>query len=288
MDGRKSFLGFPEVRPIILTKLSNFMDKRLYRIIYGHTLNIKLIKEIIMNSKNIILGFTFLLMLFYEMIFCQNYETEKKKLITEAESIIDNFMSLVANTGIICDTVPSVEVKTTPLLIFYTSGKNTITLPFWPELNEDGKQMFTNLARHTKNHPDGELFFKELFNWFAIPHELAHHIQFELDLYKNLNHYESEIMANRFAVAFWLTQDDQEVRLEKLGQSFKEAYSSLPSPVPEGENPIEYFNTHYSELMRNPNAYGYYQLKFMSDAIIERKNLNLIILLKSIKPGYVR
>jgi hypothetical protein len=53
------------------------------------------------------------------------------------------------------------------------------------------------------------------------------------------------------------------------------AASSLPDPTPPGEDPVAYFGANYQTLGRNPLQYGYYQFRFMADALRDRSQLDL-------------
>ena len=81
-------------------------------------------------------------------------------------------------------------------------------------------------------------------------------------------------MANRIAVAFWRTQPQGEAFLAELERLASRATAALPDPTPQGENPVTYFGGNYQELGRDPLKYGYYQFRFMADALRDRNNLD--------------
>jgi hypothetical protein len=116
--------------------------------------------------------------------------------------------------------------------------------------------------------------FEELFNWFFIAHEMSHYLFEELSPSWGSDHFENEKSANEFAVAFWLTQPNVKDRLDRVSRAARRIQQGLPNPVPEGADPKVYFNENYEQLGQNPPAYGYYQLKFVADALADRERLN--------------
>jgi hypothetical protein len=78
--------------------------------------------------------------------------------------------------------------------------------------------------------------------------------------------YDGEVHANRVAVAFWLTQPGGKARMERLMSAVEIVESHLPSPVPEGQDRIAYFEANYEKLGSNPPAYGWYQFRMFLDA----------------------
>lgn len=80
--------------------------------------------------------------------------------------------------------------------------------------------------------------------------------------------------ANELAVAFWRTQphgEDFLVQLERLATG---AYQAVPEPTPPGQDAAEYFAENYERLGSDPIKYGYYQFKFMADALQDRSHLD--------------
>ena len=86
--------------------------------------------------------------------------------------------------------------------------------------------------------------------------------------------YDNENVANRFAVAFWRTQPGGEPFLAELERLATRAAANLPDPTPAGADPIAYFGANYQALGRDPIKYGYYQFRFMRDALRDRAGLD--------------
>jgi hypothetical protein len=81
-------------------------------------------------------------------------------------------------------------------------------------------------------------------------------------------------LANRIAGAFWLTQPRGEAFITELERLAARAAAALPNPTPPGQDPVAFFGENYQELGRDPLKYGYYQFRFMADALRERRTLD--------------
>ena len=204
--------------------------------------------------------------------FGQNSPNERA-VQKNAETIVNQYVSRLKASGFKPPFVPRVIIENTPQLISYDKADRRITIPAWDGLNADEKKLFDEWAGFAGGGETGRTLFEELFNWFFIPHELSHYFAGELNSSGNVDNFESEKSANEFAVAFWLTQPGVKSRLDRIARTARNIQQALPNPVPPGQDAKRYFNEHYDELGRNPPAYGYYQLKFVSDALAARKRL---------------
>jgi len=140
-------------------------------------------------------------------------------------------------------------------------------------LPPQGKGFFLSL---TDNDPkEIEKEFGMLFNWFYIPHELAHALQAKtgrtVNYKPDFDYWQSEIEANEMAFAYFRSKGNHK-ELEELYNYAKKILSVLPDPVPEGEDPIVFFNDNYPSDNNplNPAIYGYFQMK--QKVIIYEKN----------------
>ena len=59
----------------------------------------------------------------------------------------------------------------------------------------------------------------------------------------------------------------------------------LPSPVPAGANAQQHFERNYQALSEDPNAYGWYQFKWMADAWTARDTLDFSAVLAETVTG---
>ena len=191
---------------------------------------------------------------------------------TAAQGIVDAFAARVsrARGGALADA-PVAEVRNTPQLISFLSSSNTIVVPWWETQPAETRAVFRTFA--VGGDAQAEHFFRAFFNRFVIAHEAAHWFQARANR-REASLYENENVANRIAVAFWRTQPDGECFLAELERLATQAAANLPDPTPAGENPVAYFGANYQALGRDPLKYGYYQFRFMADALRDRSQLD--------------
>lgn len=118
---------------------------------------------------------------------------------------------------------------------------------------------------------DTQRKFDFYFHWYNIAHEYSHCL---LDFYgKSVGGVEEEILANKFAVAYWRAAGFVD-ELATLKAILEGALSSFPNPVPEGKT----FTGWYTEIwgtqqLMNAAVYGYFQFKSVLIAIDETDDL---------------
>jgi hypothetical protein len=157
--------------------------------------------------------------------------------------------------GIVPPYIPTVNIQTGSYLIKWDEPNQGIILPFWDELFDEQKELFKTLKGE-----NAEEFFISLFNWFLIPHELGHFIN---PMEDSLSPYKKEQAANEFAVAFFLSQKENQEKMDYIEKSLPEVLELLPKIDFNNFTEEEYFNMNYTKLGSNPNAYGYFQFKFI-------------------------
>lgn len=195
------------------------------------------------------------------------------QLRAQTQAIVDAFAAGVTQArGATLGNAPAVEVKSSPQLIFFDFEPNTIIVPDWNTQPAEVREVFKTFAGG--NEADAERLFRAFFNRFLVAHETGHWLQYKTwrggppDLYRH------EQDANRLAVAFWRTQPGGEAFLSELQQLAERAAAALPDPTPRGEDPAAYFGKHYQELGADPMKYGYYQFRFIADALRMRQQLD--------------
>jgi len=193
----------------------------------------------------------------------------KDELKSDVEIIINDFDIFMKEMGIKPPYKPGVKIQTAPFLIKWDETNKGIILPYWDELMDAQKDLFK-----TWKGEDTEEFFISLFNWFFVPHELGHFI--ELSFNKDtLTPYESEMAANEFAVAFLISNEDNKDKIKYIRESLTDVLKILPNIDFTDMTEEEYFNTNYQQLGNNPNAYGYYQFKFILNILNNQEQINL-------------
>jgi hypothetical protein len=195
-----------------------------------------------------------------------------EELQSGAQAIVDDFAASVDRVrGAVPLTPPTVEVNNTPELISYHEESNRITVPWWATQPAEMRAVFRRFS--VGSEIEAEQFFNAFFNGFIIAHEAAHWFQDKADT-SEPTLYSNENQANRIAVAYWRTQPGGEQLLAHLEELASRAAASVPDPTPPGEDPVAYFGANYESLAQDPLKYGYYQFRFMADAIRNRSQLD--------------
>ena len=194
----------------------------------------------------------------------------KEKLQADVKKIIDDFDQFMKDRGVNPPYVPGVSVQTAPFLIKWDEPNKGIILPYWDELMDEQKELFKTWRGY-----DAEEFFISLFNWFFVPHELGHFMVFSF-YPGTLSPYQSELAANEFAIEFLTSDAQNRGRINYVKESLNEVLKVIPS-IDFGEmSEEEYFNTYYQQLGNNPNAYGYFQFKFILDILNNREKIDIL------------
>lgn len=198
--------------------------------------------------------------------------TDSAAFRADAERIVAAFAAEVARArgGPLAEP-PAVEVRNVPQLILFSPSANRVVVPWWDGLSPGMRGTFRTFAGG--GDAEAEHLFRAFFNRFLVAHEAGHWFQFRADR-REATLYENENAANRLAVAFWRTQPGGEPFLAELERLASHAADNLPDPTPPGEDPVAYFGANYRALGADPLKYGYYQFRFMRDALRDRAQLD--------------
>lgn len=175
-------------------------------------------------------------------------------LTADANTVIKDFTVKVNAITPVMGVTPAAIVNTQPYLIFYLSKSNQVNLPVSREVIPEQKSFFTKLAGSAE---EGEKMFGYFFNGFYVAHEMGHALQHTSGK-SDPNLYRNEYTANTIAILYW-RKTGQTQELKHCYDYAKKMVKKLPNPVPEGEDPVQYFNDHYEELGADPYKYGFYQ-----------------------------
>jgi hypothetical protein len=188
-------------------------------------------------------------------------------LVQDANFIVADFSANLNAISPIFSSQPKAILNTKPFLIFYSPKSNLVNLPIWDQVIPQQKEFFYKLGGNKKK---GKEIFGLFFNGFYLSHELGHAIQNAANK-RESNLFQNEYFANTIAILYWR----KVMRTKELRQCYKYAKQmvrQLPNPVPQGVDPIKYFNEHYQELGADPYKYGYYQFAQFVE-IYENKTL---------------
>ena len=197
----------------------------------------------------------------------QRYDS-KEELESDVTKIIKGFDLYMRDMSIEPPYIPTVIIQTGPFLIKWDEPNKGIILPFWDELYDEQKELFKTLKGEY-----AEAFFISLFNWFFVPHELGHFIN---PMGDSLSPYNRERAANEFAVAFYISQTENQEKLDYIEKSLPEVLERLPKIDFGNLTEEEYFNKNYTNLGSNPNVYGYFQFKFILDILNNKEDIDLL------------
>lgn len=204
--------------------------------------------------------------------------TDTAQLRAAAQAVVSDFHARTVAAGLDLGPVPVVEVRTTPQLIFYSPSAIKIVAPWWGDLPPEVRQIFAHLGG---GDAEGERVFRAFFHRFFLAHESGHWLRGRSETRKETL-YANEDDANRIAVAYWRTQPDGEAFLAELERMLVGIVERIPDPTPAGQDPVEFFGANYQELGRDPMKYGYYQFRFVLDAVRERSRLDLATIMAGI------
>lgn len=141
------------------------------------------------------------------------------------------------------------------------------------------RQVWTQWASYTEDEPSGEQLFADMFYRFFLVHEAGHILsgraidalpepqRAKVSAIQIANATEREMVPNRIAVA-WFREHDPAYLL-RLVNDFRRIQARMPNPVPSGDDTKQYFKTHYLQLAKDPQAYGWYQLQMVITAYEE-------------------
>ncbi|MBA2670735.1 MAG: hypothetical protein H0U67_10220 [Gemmatimonadetes bacterium] len=194
-----------------------------------------------------------------------------------AQATVQEFATRVKELGTDLGAVPTVEVRTTPMLIYFDGAAGKIVAPWWSDFGPEQRALFAHFAGG--DDAAGERLFRAFFHRFFVPHEAAHWYQRQTGT-REATLYANEQAANRLAVAFWRTQPDGEAFLSEMERMLVGLVQRIPDPTPPGEDPVTYFGANYRTLAQAPMKYGYYQFRFVLEALRERKTLELPTLVR--------
>jgi predicted amidohydrolase YtcJ len=203
---------------------------------------------------------------------------DSAQLRAAAQAVVNSLHARSTAAGLDLGPAPTVEVRTTPQLIFYSPSAVQIVAPWWDDLAPEVRTVFARLGG---GEAEGQQVFRAFFHRFFIAHEAAHWLRHRSDTRKETL-YAGEDDANRIAVAFWRTQPDGEAFLAELERMLVGIVARIPDPTPAGQDPVAFFGANYQELGRDPMKYGYYQFRFVLDAVRERSQLDLATILTGI------
>lgn len=197
----------------------------------------------------------------------------KEKLIERGNKIASELDSMLNDLGVETGSTPTISIRYEPYVIFFNPENNEVITLMYDQVPEELMSFFTTLSEQTDMGE--EEFFESFFNTFFYVHEFGHWAQLQMDSTFNINRYQSEQEANEITVSYLESFDEGVQFLDYISPKVESLVAFLDNPVPEGITEEEYFNENYSQLGLDPYAYGYFQFKFVQNALQKRDVITL-------------
>lgn len=194
--------------------------------------------------------------------------------------IIARFDAALRACGVTPPYVPGVVVDSTPSLVSFYISDRSVHQSRWSEMPAEIQGMLGGWAAAGTLGLSPEGQFAEIFNSLLVPHELGHFVASFDGRWEREDNWTNEVLANRIAIAFWAQDTAGGAPIADRVENFNGFLSQLPNPVPEGEDPHAYFESHYEALSNDAAAYGWYQGAFMRTAWAGREEATFCDLVK--------
>lgn len=179
---------------------------------------------------------------------------------------------------------PQVRLGEWPVVMNYNFVQRTVYVGRYADLPDEMKGLMGSWAA-AAGAQDGEALFGDVFNGLLVPHEMGHWTQHLSRRAITLDHWEGEVEANRIAIAYWSLDPVEAARLPARIEAFTGFLGQIPSPVPEGETPRDFFNANYEALGADAAAYGWFQGAFMREAWARRGEMDFCDLARLNSPA---
>lgn len=196
----------------------------------------------------------------------------------KVSGIRDRFVAAVKACGVEPAFIPAVSISTNGSVISYS--RKTLTIGRWEELPLPLQNLFAAWAVKETPGQDGHALFDDLFNGFLVAHELGHWVGDWSGRWATLDRWDSELEANRFAIAFAELDAKTPVNVKKTVSEF-DFIQNGPGPVPAGQDQLRYFNENYDIMSTTrPVDYSWFQGRLMQLAWAQHGASNFCDLVK--------
>ena len=128
--------------------------------------------------------------------------------------------------------------------------------------------------KHFLGEIDTEELFNLYFQWYNVIHKIGHILIESKGLL--LSHADEEQLVNDFAIAYWREVDGQN-NMEKIKCIVDDVLLRVSSPVPKGEEYLQYFRENWEKFNITIETYVYFQILCVESALRSNKNLNSIL-----------
>lgn len=194
------------------------------------------------------------------------------ELMSDAQAILDSFYASVVACGRDPPFKPTIAISSSPGVTQYDALRGAIVLIPYDQLDGERRAAMDRFASIGLLGLDGRGQYREIFNNLLVPHELGHWVQEVAQT--PLDRWQAEYNANQFMVAFWRENPASPPAhaTEKRLANFTVQPPNMPDPMPAGTQlcPRSFFNSHLSEIERDPMAYAAFQKMMVRQAMSEK------------------
>ena len=185
---------------------------------------------------------------------------EDQRTMAQLTELRDGFVKQIVTEGFSCPIKPPVIVlRQTPSFGNYDEDSNTVFTSAWHQLSPEEQGFFAHIAGPGADAKAVRTGFEGAAHRWIFIHELGHWWQNCKKVDRTSDHYQQEYEANRIAAAYWRKADP--AFLARIVGVFHAVYEAGPNPVPEGVDPVKFFNDNYGEALAKTNAYPWFQSK---------------------------
>ena len=153
------------------------------------------------------------------------------------------------------------------------------------ETGDEGQQMGYKMLFGEENI---QRKFDLYFHWYNLVHEMGHCLVEKYGLRKSK--VQEEMYVNEFAVSYYRYAGETE-RLAELKNILQGVVDQMPSPIPDGETFIAFYERIWgTEALMNVMTYGYFQINSVVEAMNKERDFADVVgeLGINLKPAAVR
>ncbi len=202
----------------------------------------------------------------------------------QCERIAGRFFTRLSELGVDDRGAPRIEIVYTPARTAFDPLRRVITAPAWSQAPSALRAQVEQWSRASGGRLDGPALFAEIYNGFMIAHEATHAYQSDLGFWRpETDQYESEMVANRGAVAFALETPEATAHAARVMELAAAALRATPSPLPAAVTPRDYFNAHADAIRTDPALHAWFEAHLLLRAWSRRDELDFATLVTRLK-----
>ncbi len=186
----------------------------------------------------------------------------------ELTTLRDSFAKKLVDAGTVCHiSPPKLLLQNVNAWAHYDAEANTLTTPLWQQLTRRDQSAFYRLAGANPTLEDAHREFETGIHHWVFIHEMSHWAQACLHQDEDRMPYDYEYGANRIAMAFWRETDNK--LLDHIVEHYQDVLKYQTSPVPDGQEVEEYFNTNFDKISPTP-ANAWFQSQMITELYEKR------------------